>query len=335
METQQQEYESLPIWRNYVDDDYELYYVDYRDDLSEQKGIIEECVRKNNLCPISEKIDEWWEYPEGYQLDEIKKNMENDGFGYVYDECQDYIREWLWEHDTSDPVKDLLRNTGGMTFFYDLGIEVDGWHEAFLCSPWRGETEAQAAYKIRRKLGIKKGTKEARYIDQLVANASYGGHLRIYFNADLENLVDGYDGSHNAKTIVFKGRFAVAVYDPVNGSGDYQDMNIDCSFAFNRDNLFLSCKSVERYTIEDCFGMSDGWAEEYNEPTFSAKPSKHKTRTSSTSAIADQEAEYERVFKAGGCTCGDTNLKRHRNVHYINMPPCRLECPHCGQEWID
>ena len=329
------ENESLPIWRNYVDDSYELYYVDYRDDLSYHKDLLEKCIRDNSLYPLSETVYEFWDYPEGYYLDQIRESMERDGFEYVFDECCEEIKEWIWDHDTSDPVKDLLGNTGGLTFFYDLGIEVDGWHEAFLCNPWRGETEAQAAYKIRRKLCIKKGTKEAGYIEQMVAEASYGGHLRIYFHADLNDLVDGYNGKDNPKTIVFKGHYAVAIYDPVNGSGWFEDMDIDCSFAFNRDNLFLSCKSVERYTIEDCYGMSDSWCERYAKPTFSNEPSKHKTRTSSTSAIAAQEAEYERVFQAGGCTRGDTNHRRHRDVHYINEFPCRLECPHCGQEWID
>lgn len=334
MDTQQQEYESLPIWRNYVDDQYTLYYVDYRDNLDGHTDLINKCVQENNLSPICENIDDWWDFPEGYELEEIKKSMEDKGFEYVYEECYEDIRDWLWDHDTSTPVDDLLGNTGHLVFFYDLGIEVDGWHEGFLCTPWRGESEAQAAYKIRRKLGIKKGTKEAEQIYDMCCQAS-GGHLRIYFESELQDLLKDDDQS-DWKSIRFKGRYNVALYDPMEGSGDYVTIELDRTFSFNRANLFLSDKSVDRYTLQDAWGMCYDWCSRTETPFFSMETTKKgKCKTSSTNALAAQEAEYERVFKAGGCTRGDTNIKRHRDVYYKNIIPCGLHCPHCGQFWID
>ena len=48
-----------------------------------------------------------------------------------------------------------------------------------------------------------------------------------------------------------------------------------------------------------------------------------------------QEAEYVKTFRKGGCTAGDINISRHRDVYYINDYPCGHKCPHCGTFWVD
>lgn len=328
METQ--EITSVPIWSHFVPNYVNLYYVDYNDNLDHNTDIINKCVQQNSFFPLSEMLSEWWDCPEWYALDEIRKEMDASGFDYVFDECQDDIREWLWDHDTSTPIEDLLRNTR-QVYFYDLGVEIDGWHEAFFCTPWRGESVAQAAYRIRRKLGIGKDSEEAKQIYDMCNNAS-GGHLRIYFEG---NLPDFLKDDGDWKTIVFNGCFKVAIYNPEEGSGDYCTIKLNRSFTFNRANIFLSCESADRYPLDTAWGMCGDWCRKADKPQLSMEPSRYRTKTSSTSAMSLQEAEYERVFKTGGCTRGDTSFKRHRNVHYINEYPCRLECPHCGQEWID
>lgn len=329
---QQQDRSSMPVWEHFVPSYVNLYYVDYDSNLDGLGDVMNECLRQNSLCPIYERIDDWWEYPEGYEMEEISKDMERAGFGYVYEECEDEIRDWLYDHDESTPVEDLLGNTRNQVYFYDLGVEIDGWHSAIFCNNWRGDSEAQAAYKIRRKLGIKKGTKQAEQVMSIVQNSS-SGHLRIYFDASLEDLIKT-DGDF--KSIVFKGKFNVANYDPVEGEGDFETIELDCAFEFNRENLFLSDKSVDRHPLEDCFGMCSDWCSSYaDSPKFSMEPAKKKCKTSSTNELAQTEMQYIKVFKNGGCTRGDTNINRHRGVRYINEFPCRLECPCCGQEWID
>jgi hypothetical protein len=333
METQSRT--SMPIWEYYVPEHISLYFVDYRDNLDDHSDLINKCVQGNNIYPLSENVFDWWDSPEQYYIEQTRTNLENAGLGYLFDDCYDEICEYIWDHDESNPIEGLLANTRNQVYFYDLGIEVDGWHEAFLCDPWRGESEAQAAAKIRRKLGIKKDTDEAKYKNKLVAEASYGGHLRIYFESQLMDLLTS-DERSDFKSIKFKGHFNVAIYNPTSGSGWFEDMDLDCTFRFNRKNLFLSCKDADRYTLEDCFGIFRDWCSRYDAPILSKDVTKSGVcRTSSTSKLAAQEAEYERVFKAGGCSCGDTDIRRHRGVIYINEFPCRNLCPHCGQEWID
>lgn len=319
-----------PYLPNYVS----LYFVDYRDNLCENKDLLQKSVSSNSLDSIHEKIWDWWDYPEGEYLKEIRQKMEQDGAEELYEKHEDEIRDWLCENDTSTPVKDLLRNTGNISMFYSLGLEIDGWHSGFMCNPWRDGSYAMDAYKIRQKLGIRKGTPESDLIDSIVRNASGGGELRLYFNSELADVLST-DSETDFKQIHFKGEIAVALYNASEGSGDFEYLKIDKSFPFVRENLYTS--ESDKYSLENCFGMCSDWLDKSDFPVFSMdKPRKPQTLIKSKNAdrIA-QEAELNRVFKAGGCTAGDMDYKRHRGVYYDNNVPCGSRCPHCGTFWID
>ena len=151
----------------------ELYYVDYNNNLNNHADLLQECVDANSLEPLSEFVYDWWESPTDYYTNEIRKAMVNDGLEELYKAYLDDIKDYLYDHDESDPVKDLLGNTGSVTCYYDLGLELDcGWHYAFLAEPWRNESIAQCAYQVRRKLGIKKDSLEAKEIYDMLADLS-------------------------------------------------------------------------------------------------------------------------------------------------------------------
>ena len=86
----------------------------------------------------------------------------------------------------SDPVKDLIRNSSVTNFFYSLGVEISGYLTG--CS-LRGESVAMACHQVRRALHLKKGQFDEK-IEELVGNATYGGELRIYFNAMFDRRFD-------------------------------------------------------------------------------------------------------------------------------------------------
>lgn len=311
-----------------------LYFVDYRDNLCDSKDLLQKSVSSNSLDSINEKIWEWWDYPEGEYLKEIRQKMEQDGTEELYEENEEEIRDWLCENDKSTPVEDLLHNTGNISMFYSLGLEIDGWHSAFMCNPWRNGSYTMDAYKIRQKLGIKKGTPEADKIDSIVRNASGGGELRLYFGNELTAVLSS-DPENDFKQIHFKGEIAVALYNAGEGSGDFEYLKIDKSFPFVRENLYTS--ESDKYSLENCFGMCSDWLDKSDSPTFSMdKPKKPQAITKSKNAdrIA-REVELNRVFKAGGCTFGDMDYNRHRGVYYDNNVPCGSRCPHCGTFWID
>lgn len=331
--------------RKYLPETCHLYYVDYRDDLSgsENAKLLQECICKNSLSPIDKRVFEWWDYPEEYELGEIREAMAKDGCEELYEEHLDEIRDWLYEHDKSTPVEDLLRNTGDITFFYSLGLEIDGYHRAFMCNPYRGESVEMGAYRIARKLGIRKGTPDYERIVTMVEESFAGGELRIYFETSVDELVSGAeenrlywtnaDGKTDFKSLYFKGDVKIALYNPGEGSGWETTVTIDKVFPFKRENLFVS--EAEHYDIESCFGLCGDWLRGKDVPAMMYKSCRGVINESKNAERMKREAELDKVFREGGCTFGDMNMRRHRDVYYDNNVPCGSHCPHCGTFWID
>lgn len=45
-------------WEPYIPTYVDMYYVDYRDDLSDNTKLLQDCIDKNSLYPISEYVDD-------------------------------------------------------------------------------------------------------------------------------------------------------------------------------------------------------------------------------------------------------------------------------------
>ena len=53
---------SIPTesWKNYIPKSVSLYYVDYRENLDKHEELQAQCIRQNNLMPLTEQISEWY-----------------------------------------------------------------------------------------------------------------------------------------------------------------------------------------------------------------------------------------------------------------------------------
>lgn len=325
---------SIPTksWKDYVPESVTLNYVDYSDDLDGHEALQEQCIRQNSLIPLMEQAQEWFSGQEieilHEYLTEIEKAMALDGRAEEYGRRRDDIQDLLYERNDTDPSDDLISHSSVTNLFYSLGVEIEGYCYG---SCTRGESEEMACYRIRRALKLKKGQYDGRILE-LVQNASYGGELRIYFNAMFNKLVTD-DNGNDFKTIRFHGDVAVAVADSRNGSGYDITLPIDITLPFIRDNLFVDSEVHYSYASEVC-GMSNDWCDSTKWET-GMKPMKKTIRKSAMAEHKEQEARYEKTFREGGCTFGDMSHKRHRDTFYINSFPCGSKCPHCGTFWID
>lgn len=317
------------LWRPYLPDYVNLYYVDYRDDLSEHPKLLAQCIRKNNIYPLSESIFDWWDYPEGPYLEEMQKNMEADEIEWD-DDWKDEICEALWDKDESTPIDDLLRNTGDIAMYYDL---CDEYGNAWCMTSDEIDDDVAA---ICGTLNIPlSDEKRVQLVRDVLVNCGGVGGLRIYFNCPLKDAISGDEYAEDKKdfkTIKFKGNYTVSIHNPIEGGGWSEEIELDCEFEFNRANLQLADYG-DRYTWRSVYGCDpDGDA-----PIFSMDESESAKVVveSQANAAAEREEEYDRVFKAGGCTFGDMKYTRHRDVYYRNDFPCGSICPHCGTFWID
>ena len=96
-------------------------------------------------------------------------------------------------------------------------------------------------------------------VKELVENATYGGELRIYFNAMFDRLISK-DPENDFKSIRFHGNVIVAVANSFNGSGYHISLPLDITFPFVRDRLFVDSQVRYSYATEVC-GMCRDWCD--------------------------------------------------------------------------
>jgi len=210
------------------------------------------------------------------------------------------------------------------SLFYDTRHEVDrdSWN-------WSERKMKQEIKDICTVLKIG----NAKYHDQfveLLENATYGGHLVIYFLGDIENY-----NNVKGNRIMFKNP-TVAVIDTQGGSGfDTFLKNIELEFEFYRNRLHRDIDTPYPYVTEVC-GMVENWCDN-TKVSFKLLGTPNIITGVKTilETEIDLNARYQRVFDAGGCTFGDMHINRHRNVHYTNDYTCGNKCKDCGTFWID
>lgn len=309
-----------------------LHYVDYRESLDEHTKTLQKCISAGNYEALYDETDDWY-IDDHYGFDEVIKELRSDledAFEFdedeldsIMDQYEDEIRDAIYERDDSDVVKDLLRNTSDQTMFYDTGHYVEsGW----------GESEAHyrlERIKIKKLLSIKDDTFD-RDIDLMIAQASYGGKLYVYFYDSVEDFIN-IDKDFN--TIEFSGNVSIAIVDHGNGSGDSMDLAHCFELPFERGNIFLDREVIYSYTFDVC-GMSSSWCSGTN-VKFKITAEPGTIEKSSINEHIEREAKLDKIFREGGCTAGDTRYTRHHDMEYINNYPCGSKCKKCGTFFID
>lgn len=314
-----------------------LYYIDRNDSFDEQLDALQNRIQSGCSEEIDELIYGWWNDTDlySYEKEQLKESLiskfdiDEDAADKLISENEYGIEEILADRDTSTPIEDLLRNTGRKTMFYDTGYEVppDSWS-------WNEKLLTKERQVVKKKLGLRKLTPEQDHLlDMMIRQASYGGKLVIYF---YENPGDFFNVD-DIKTIRFSGSSPhMAIINTDNGSGDSCDIGrVEIKLPFNKENLFI-CKTFKySYTHSVC-GMFSNWCESTDVHLEKKKlRSTRKVENSDLSVSLRLDRKRTQVFQDGGCTPGDMDISRHRNVTYINNYPCGNKCPTCGTFWID
>lgn len=310
-----------------MDKSYSLYYVDYRDDLSERLEDVQEAIH-GDYSKLDEIFMDWdtWE-----SIKEIRKqirialcneyDLEKDEAKDIMDEFEDEIRDEIENRDDSTPLKDLLRNTGDQVLYFDTGLYIEEG-----CT--RSDFLAQIR-QIKRKLKII-GKDYDKILYKLCTNAFYGGRLVIFFTDDLEEWIN-LDEKINQ--ITFDKGVNIALIHNGNGSGYNVEIGHSFTLPFNRENIFIDKVVKYSYTYDVC-GMSSDWCSSTG-VSLSVKAKYAKAKSSTINSYMDKEKKLNAVYKSGKCTMGDMNYSRHRNTTYINNYPCGNKCMDCGTFWID
>jgi hypothetical protein len=269
-------------------------------------------------------------------IEKLKQNLISDGYDEdevdtFIEENKDSIEGKVYENDkSSDVLKDLLRNTRDIVTAYNTGYEVnpDSWR-------WSLKEIKSEIKQIKRVLGLKiSDTTWDAEIELMVRQASYGGKLVVYFLLDPSDI---FDFEKNSTHITFSNA-EIAIVDMAGGSGDSCHLHRS-KFTLNLENknfFFDRCVTYS-YTYDVC-GMFDTWCQNTEYKLEVKRSRAKKVRVTLDSSVVDhmeQQKKYQLAFQAGGCTFGDTDITRHRNVTYLNAYPCGNKCQSCGHFWVD
>lgn len=289
-----------------------LYWVDYRDDLSNYMSIVQKAISSGEYYPITEELDEMFD-PVSAEMEYVKETerlMSADGISNEeIESVEDDLIEWIRENDESSPIKDLIRNTGKITVFYSLGRYLD--------------SDEDTIYTDLIKIGVDENN--ARKIAE---NAFDGGDLRIYFSANINELIEA-----EGKYIVFDGEFSVGVINYHVGSGWYEDVVLkDLKLEFKRENLIVSRE--EKWGLEEVFGMYENWCESDEVKFTDDETDGKEVEESGASEYIEQTRKWAEDAKKGICHIDDPDF-RHHDMVYENDYPCGWRCKRCGKFVID
>jgi hypothetical protein len=251
-----------------LDKDYELIFMDYDSNLDENLDKVQDSIQNQNWEALDGLYEDWdlWE-AKNTQIDWIMKNslkddvknefeIEDDEAEELIEKFQEEIQYAIEDRDGSDFLKDLIRHTSDPVCWYPTGYEVEE-------QTWNlNEKEfAQYVKEIKRVLKIKLSeTKFDKKISELLANATYGGRLVVFFSGDIDNLLS--IEKNGFKRIRFDGA-EIALIDNFNGSGHNVYINHKFSLPLNPEEIRLDKCTHYSYTYEVC-GMSSNWCNATN-----------------------------------------------------------------------
>ena len=303
-------------------DGIELVYIDYRDRIEDAKTREELLQTPENDYEIV--CGDWMADSEYETIDTIIRELEEENGVEYTDETKELIKDWCYEHNTSNPIKDLLRNTGSEYLYYDTGINIEplNYYE-------ETDNEIEKRAKLIATTLKVDYKKHENSLHLLVEQAGYGGQLVILFTACIEDFMQ------DAKYIKFNGGASVCIMDRANGSGDNTELNEEMVFDFKRENLHSDKgDNGYSYTYKVC-GLVGGL---YEDGFLTDKKPKKLIKTienEEAKAKREREAVFEKRWKAGECSFGDMNISRHKETPYRNDYPCGSRCEDCGTFWID
>lgn len=318
---------SLEIIKDNLQESYNLIYIDYRDNLDEQMEEMQNSIINGNFDNFDEKIDNWyWDSVNdsiNEEIHELKKQLKSKGYSLDnFEDFEDVVYDMINERDNSNPLQTLLKNTSKTPIFFSLNMYIDEDLDSV----------KRTLNKIKKILNIPFTNKEYdKDILYLLNNRCYGGHLGIFAIPDYEDLLMN-------KPMKFSGDIRLAIVNYDNGSGWYTTLkNFETPYYIFNKNIFIDETFKYNFSFAVC-GMFSDWCKDceliIDQPKETDKIINIKPNERLVSFIKN-DIEYDKIFKEGGCSFGDMNIKRHRNVEYINEYPCGSRCKDCGTFWID
>mgnify|MGYP001566268606 CR=1 FL=1 len=301
----------------------DLVYIDYRDNF-EDMGKLQDILKTGEFDDLW-LVDSQYESI-NYVIGEYKKqnNIEE-----LSDEETEEVKDWLFEHDTSNPLNDLLKNTRRKLCY----IETEDIAEQYSDK----EDYQKQLKELKKKYA--KTNEQKKEIDYVLREQFYGAPVSFYFYL---SVLDIYNTIHDSKDkYIFISGAYFSTIDRVQGSnwlGDKGVFNIAIPKQTFVNNFYLDSSKGNGYG----WGEIAGQVESSYEEAEIGSGNKIKdsilinAETSETQKREQRlQAQWDKTHK---CRAGDfdMNWNRHSGKKaYSNDYPCGNKCSNCGTFWID
>ena len=301
----------------------ELIYIDYRENYDDnveelQKVLKGESTPDDNMWGVEARYDTMHEV-----MGEYLKQTEAEELSQ---EVRQAMEDWMYEHDTSNPMEDLLKNTSRKLFYIETldYTEQEGLNEK--------ELERQTK-RLIKKYG--KNDEQIAEIKHVLINQFYGAPVSFYFYADVEEVYNALWKSEKKYINVIGAYFSTI--DRVQGSnwiGDRTVFNLAIPRQDFIANVYLDQAKGNGYGWYDIAGQT-----QYDEARVRSGDTREKGMLLIKSETTEKQKRElllsQNWEKTKKCTFGDMNYSRHKNREYINEYPCGNKCLDCGTFWVD
>ena len=296
----------------------ELVYVDYNDSYDKNLDELQKILKGD-----SDDFDESWIFDsQANSITEITENYKKEnGQDELSDEMTQDIADWLYENDTSEIRKQLLRNTSTKLCF----LETEDYAN-------EGNDPKEVAEMIKK---YAKTPEQKKEIETAFREQFYGAPVSFYFHADPSDIFDAINSP--AKYILVSGAYFSNI-DRVQGSNWLGEKAV-FDLVIPREDF------IKNFRLDEARGAGYSWQEiaggcGYDEAGVSGidKPTKNAVLlTPETSEEVLREEKLQKHWdETKTCTFGDMNQDRHSGkLEYKNEYPCGTRCSKCGTFWID
>ncbi|GHV18449.1 hypothetical protein FACS1894169_15130 [Bacteroidia bacterium] len=243
-----------------MDESYSLAYVGYDENLEKKTGTIAKCLEAKNGDALIEDVDEWY-FPQMEEsvldiMEGLKRDLADMGYKKweaekFFEENAEGIKEAIYGRDDSNPLKDLLGNTGKIPVRVELlsnydcinshrlessgGYSYEGSYfgdmvDALNLNPakvkevltGRGEkTTGKFPDKCSRN-GKEQVSYEQFYIE--LENSCCGANLLTYAaTIDLQKL---YEADFNLPEVIIPKGNACGLFSSMQGGGSLMEMEL-------------------------------------------------------------------------------------------------------------
>lgn len=305
----------------------DLIYIDYRDsyeDMSKLQNLLKNGDDDNNFEWMADAQYETIKYVFNEYKDHLNKDSlsDLDTVDSLTDEVEEAMKDWLFEHDTSTPIKDLLKNTRDQLCY----IETIDY----------SDDDKKNWNALKRKYG--KTEEQKKEIDYVINEQFYGAPVSFYFYASPSQIYNAiYD--NNDKYIVIK-RAYFSTIDRIQGSnwlGEKACFDLVLSKENFVENFFIDSAKGNGYSWKEIAGQTG-----YQEAGVNSSKTQPRGALKIKTEITEAQKREARLQKAWDdsrhtkCVLGDMNYTRHVGPQgYSNNYPCGNKCEFCGTFWID